>query len=98
VGPRVEGEGDEDVGVGQVVFERPALVGGQRFFVAVQMAHKIALVMAGHAVAEDVVVHASANIDRIDLHVAEVSENGGDVGGGLIERHGMAVKTPGQQR
>ena len=98
VRPCLQRKGDQDVGVRQMVLKREALAGGQQLFVAVQMAHEVAFTMPGHAVAEDVVVHAAADIDRIDLHKTELIEYRSDVRRGLIEQDGAAVKTPGQQR
>ena len=96
VRPRFERESDEDVGVGQVMFEGEALVGGERIFVAVQMPHEFAFAVARHTVAENVIVHASADVDRVNLHVPVMRENRGDVGDGLVEENGAPMKTPGQ--
>jgi hypothetical protein len=58
------------------------------------MAHEIALAIAGDAVAQNEIVHAAADIDRIDLHTAEVTQRGGEVGQGRIEMLHPAEKAP----
>ena len=48
-------------------------------FVPMQMPREIALAIAGDAIAQNQIMHAPADIDRIDLDVAVVRERGGDV-------------------
>ena len=78
------------------MFEGEPQVGGQYFPVAVHVLHESALAIASHAVAQDVIVHAPTDVDWIDLHEAEVAQDGGDFRRGLIEEHGAPVETPGQ--
>ena len=85
VWPGVERKGDKDVGVRQVVFEREPLAGGKWRVVSMQMAHEVALAMTGHAIAENVVVHAAADVDRVDLYITEMIDHGADTCLGLVE-------------
>lgn len=94
VRPRFEREGDERVVAGEMVLERGALRGRERRIgAAVEMAHEIALAVTGDAVAQDEIVHASADVDRIDLHETVMRERGGDVGRRLIEQETGAGET-----
>ena len=94
--PGIERESDENVGVGQVMLERETINRRKRLPVAVQMSHEAFFAIASHAVAQDVIVHAPTDVDWIDLHEAEVAQDGGDFRRGLIEEHGAPVETPGQ--
>ena len=87
VGPRLEGERDEDVRGRQVVLERGALGGGEPApaLLPVKVPHEAALPVPGDAVPKDVVVHPAADVDRVDLHVAVVREHRSDVGGRGID-------------
>ncbi len=111
VEPGFEREGDEDVGAGNVVFESEA--GLARFWgvsfgfwvglggggvVVVEVAHQVALAVIADAVAQDEIVHATADIDGVDLHVAHVSEGGGDVGDGRVEEDGVTGEAAGVKR
>ena len=69
----------------------------KRCAVAVEMAHEIALAVAGHAVAQDKIVHAPADVDRVDLHVAVISEGRGDVGVRCIEPEDAAKEAAGNE-
>jgi hypothetical protein len=60
------------------------------------MLHEPALAIASHAVAQDVIVHAPADIDRIDLHETEVIKDWYDLRRGFIEEQGAPLETPGQ--
>jgi hypothetical protein len=46
--------------------------------------HEIAFAVTGDTVAQDEVVHAPANVDRVDLHITVVGEGGGDAGSGFV--------------
>jgi hypothetical protein len=93
--PRVVGEGREHAGVGHEVLEGHAGLGRVRTVVAVQVPHEVALAIARHAGAQDEVVHATADVDGVDLHVAVVRERGAYVGGGRAEQRRVAVKSAG---
>ena len=86
------------MGVGQVMLERGARGGRQRRGVAVEVAHEAALAVALHAMPQDQVVHASADIDRINLDVAVVGERGADVRDGGVEQQRAPQETPRGQR
>ena len=62
------------------MLESGALRGRQRSASAVQVAQEAALPVAGDPVAQDVVVHAPGDVDRVDLDVTEVGDGRGDVG------------------
>jgi hypothetical protein len=84
--PRVEREGHQNVRVGNVVLEGTALPGREGISIAVKVSHQVAFAVAGHAMTKDQVVHASTDIDRIDLHVAVVSERGANIADGSVEQ------------
>src|SRR6187402_858477 len=97
--PGGEGKGDEDGrGVGRVVFEGGALRGGERGGVAMEVAHQRALAVVEHAVAKDEIMHAPADIDRVDLDVAVMRDGGGDVGEGRVETGRQAGEAAGGER
>ena len=50
------------------------------------MANEVALAIAGHAVAENEIVHSTTDIDRINLNETEMIKGGGDVGDKRIEQ------------
>ena len=60
-----------------------------------QMTHQVTLPVAGHAVAQDEVVHASADIDRVDLDIAVVAEGGAEAGGRGVQQQGAAHEAAG---
>ena len=60
-----------------------------------EKAHEIAFAVACDAVAQDQVVHASADVDRVDLHVAVVGEGGGEIGCRRREQQGPTDETTG---
>ena len=60
-----------------------------------KVANQIALAIAGHAVAQDKIVHSAADINRINLNEAETIKRGGDIGHGRVEQQRTAMKTPG---
>ncbi|MEY3773801.1 MAG: hypothetical protein RLZZ129_581 [Verrucomicrobiota bacterium] len=68
---------------------------GERRRLTVDVAHEVALAVAGDAVAEDEVVHAAADVDRINLHEAVVREGGGDIGGRGIQQQRPAHEAAG---
>ena len=51
-----------------------------------KVANEVALAVAGHAVAEDEIVHPATDIDRINLNETEMIKGGGDVGDKRIEQ------------
>jgi len=61
----------------------------------VDVAHEVAFAIVGHAVAQDQVVHATADIDRIDLQETVVFKCSGDIRSGLIEKQGPLHKPAG---
>lgn len=70
-----------------MMLERGARRGGKRGRgLTVKMAHEIAFTVGDDAVAQNKIVHATAYVDRVDLHVTKVSEGGGEVGRGLGEQ------------
>jgi len=81
------------------VLEADALVGRRRRAAgrvgAVEVALQVVLAIAGHAVAEDEVVHAAAHVDGVELHVAVVRERGSDVGERRVEPEGAAKEAAG---
>jgi hypothetical protein len=62
------------------------------------MAHEVTFAVGGHAVAQDEVVHAAADIDRIDLDVAVVGEGRADVGAGFIHHKRPTLETSGGEK
>jgi hypothetical protein len=54
--------------------------------------------IAGHAVAKDQVMHSAADIDGIDLHIAEVQEGLADRGRRLVEQERLPQKAAGGLR
>ena len=77
------------------MFERSAHMRlGRVFFfrIAVKMPREIALAVVAHAIAQNQIVHASADIDRVDLHVPEMRESSVDAGKRGIEALGAANK------
>ena len=95
--PRFELEGDEDALLRrEVMLEGGAGGRGERRGgVAVEKTHEIAFAIAGDAVAQDQVVHASADVDRVNLNVALVGERGGKIGRGRREQKRAADKRAG---
>ena len=89
------GKRDEIARGGLVMFKCEARLGGERLIFAVNVAHQIAFAIVGHAVAQDQIVHAPADIDRVDLHESVVIKRGGDIGSGLIEKQGPLHKPAG---
>jgi len=63
--------------------------------VAVEKTHEIALAITSDAIAQDQIVHASADVDRINLHVAVVGESRGQIGRGRREQERAADKRAG---
>ena len=63
-----------------------------------QVAHEIALAVAGHAVTQDVIVHPPADIQRIDLDVAVMGERRADVGVRRVEPERAAQEAAGGER
>jgi hypothetical protein len=76
-----------------MVLERRAPGRRQRRGLAVQVAHEAALAVVAHAVAQDEIVHAPADVDRVDLDVAVMSERCGYARKGLIEAEGAPQKS-----
>ena len=89
------GKRDEIARGGLVMFKCEARLGGERLIFAVNVAHQIAFAIICHAVAQDQVVHATADIDRIDLHETVMIKRGGDIRSGLIEKQGPLHKPAG---
>jgi hypothetical protein len=94
VRPGVGREDDENAGGWQVVFKGETLRGGQRGVGPVHVPHQVAHAVTGDAVAQDEVVHAPADIDRIDLHVPVVAERRVDPGRGRIKQQRPAHEAP----
>jgi hypothetical protein len=57
------------------------------------VAPKVAFAIIGDPRAGDEVVHATADVDRGDLHVAVVGEGGGDIDVGRGEAEDQELKT-----
>lgn len=93
--PRSEGKGGEVAGEGMMMLERRTRGGGENRIIAMQVAHEVAFTVAGHAVAQDEIVHAAADVDRIDLHIAEMRDHAGDGAGGRIDQRGPAQEAAG---
>ena len=47
--------------------------------ITMQMPHEIALAVAADAMAQDVIVHATADVDGINLHKAQMIERRADI-------------------
>jgi hypothetical protein len=77
--PGLEWKSDQNPAVRHVMLERAPLRRGKRSGVAVQVAHQVALAIAGDAIAQNQVVHPPADIERIDLDVPMPVEGGTDV-------------------
>ena len=60
-----------------------------------KMVNEIALAIAGHAVAQDKIMHSATDINRINLNEAEMIKRGGNTGHGRIQQHRTAMKTSG---
>ena len=58
---------------------------------------QITLAVAGDAIAQDQVVHPAADIERVDLHVAEVGEGRRHVGPRRVEQERPTEKSAGGQ-
>jgi hypothetical protein len=84
--PGFERKSDEDPGRRNMVFEGGTAFGRQRAARAMQMASKPAFVVAGNPIAQDQIVHATADIDGIHLHVTEVGKGRSDCGNGPIKQ------------
>jgi hypothetical protein len=78
-----------------VVLEGRPGFGGQSAAVAMQMAHQTALDVICHPVAEDQIMHAATDVDRVNLDVTVVGEGGGYVGHRRIEQQEPAHKPAG---
>jgi hypothetical protein len=63
-----------------------------------EVTHEVALAIAHDAVPQDMVVHAAADVDGIDLDVPVVREGGADVRNGGVEQQRAAMETPRGQR
>jgi hypothetical protein len=59
------------------------------------MTHEVAFTVTANAVAQNEIVHAPADVDRIDLDVAMVGEGRRDVGRGFVEKQRPTQKLPG---
>jgi hypothetical protein len=93
--PGFEWKGDEDPGGRDMMFEGGAVFGWQGVAVAVQVAAKAAFDVAGDAVAQDQIVHATADIDGIHLHVTKVGEGVADRGNRPVKQERPPVETTG---
>jgi len=99
VRPGIERERCEDVAARQMMLENSALGGRQRAGGwTMQVAQQVALAISSHAIAQDEIVHPSANVDRIDLNKPAMRQCGGDIGRGGIEEQSTAMKAAGIER
>lgn len=89
--PGLGRKGHEDAGVRNVVLEAGASGG-------VHERVQAALAVVPDTVAEDEVVHAPGDIDRVDLDVVVVGEGGGDAGCWRVEQQGAAHEPAGGDR
>jgi hypothetical protein len=69
-----------------MMLKRRAVRGRQRRTVPVKVPHQIPFAVAAHPVAQNVVVHPPAHVERIDLDVPVVHQGGADIRVGLIQR------------
>jgi len=56
-----------------------------------------ALAIAGYAVTQDEIMHAPADVERIDLHIAKMRQRGGDIGERLIQAECAAQEAAGNR-
>ena len=89
--PGIEREGHETVGIRNVVLESASTCRFEiRGLISMDMAPEITFAIAADAYPQDQIVHATADIDRIDLNVAVVREGVCDVGDGFVEQQRSA--------
>jgi hypothetical protein len=58
----------------------------RRCHIAMEMAHEIPFAIIADAIPQDEIMHATADVDRIDLNVAVVGESVPDVGDWFVEQ------------
>src|SRR3954468_1856773 len=93
--PRIQGEGNQGAGAGDVMFESAAPCRGQGSSVAMQMPHQVAFPIFRHPIAEHEVMHAPGDVDRIDLDVSVMGEGSAYTSRRLIEQERTAHKPAG---
>ena len=88
--PGFERKGYEDSCAGHMVLKSAMfrLAQWRRALCPVEEAHQVSLAVAGHAIAQDEIVHATRDIDRVDLDVAVVRKCRADVGMWSIQAQG----------
>src|SRR5687767_10707883 len=96
--PRFEGKPDKYPRSGDMMLEAPPFRGGQRLSVPMEVAHEIALTIGRDAVPEDEVVHAPANVERVDLHIPMAGERRRYIGVRGCEAERPAEKAAGSKR
>ena len=79
------------------MFEGAAFGRRERRLRPVDISQQVALAVTRDPVAQDEIMHAPADVDRVDLHVAVVGEGGAHVGHGSVEQQRPAHKTAGGQ-
>src|SRR5689334_4507684 len=91
--PGIQSKRGQDVAMGQMVLEARALCGRQRNRSStVNMPNEPALGIAGHAGAQDEVVHPATDINGINLDETQALDDSSDTGHGLVQQQGTAMK------
>ena len=72
--PRFQWHCYEDIRAGQMMLEGRALLAIQRLIAPMQEVHEAFLAIVSDSVAQDQILHATTDVDGIDLHIAEMQQ------------------------
>ena len=97
VGPSFDRERNENIGIGNVVFERSSLFGTEGSGSSMEMPHQVTFAISANSIAKNQVMHTTADIDRINLNIAVMNECVTELSDGFVEQQRSTHEAPGGQ-